>query len=197
MLQNPWPLPPEQAARKWRRWTYDMLQRLPETLDHVEIHDGDLVMSPSPHVVRHQITADRIADLLKSWARPRRAGVVVLSPADVVLSPRRVVQPDVFFVARDRRDILGAAVMGAPDLVVEVLSPSTAEIDRTLKRTYYEDAGVAEYWLVDPTAQTVEILALGASGYATFSRGGAGETAASRLMDGLAVDVDDLFDPEL
>ncbi len=194
MLKQPWATTPEQAARKRHRWTYDALQSLPESLDHVEIHDGNLVMSASPHLVRHQTAVGNIYYVLRTFAAAQQLGCVFVAPADVVLGPKRVVQPDVLFVAQARRGILGAAVMGAPDLVVEVLTPSTAEIDRTIKRMFYEEAGVLEYWLVDPETRTVEVLALEPDGYTTFSSGGTGDRVSSRLMDGLVFGVNDLFD---
>ena len=81
------------------------------------------------------------------------------APCDVILSDNDVVQPDLLFVSHEREHLLSSSqnVRGAPDLVIEILSPSTAEKDRGYKRTLYAKHGVAEYWLVDPVAETIQI----------------------------------------
>ena len=84
----------------------------------------------------------------------------------MVLSDNNVVQPDILFISREREHIITHAnVQGAPDLVVEIRSPSTAERDLTVKRRLYAEHGVSEYWLVDPDAMTVTVLLLGEHGY--------------------------------
>ena len=85
-----------------------------------------------------------------------------IAPFDVVLSDTDVVQPDILFVSNERMGIVTEDnIQGAPDLVIEILSPSTAERDRTFKRSLYARHGVREYWLVDPDARSVEVLVLG------------------------------------
>ena len=80
-------------------------------------------------------------------------------PFDVVLSDTDVVQPDLLFVSNERANIItDENIQGAPDLVVEILSPSTAERDQTFKRSLYAKHGVKEYWLVDTDAKTVTVL---------------------------------------
>ena len=86
-------------------------------------------------------------------------GKIYVAPFDVVLSDTDVVQPDVIFVSNQRSDIITADnVRGAPDLVVEILSPATAERDRTLKLDLYAQHGVQEYWIVDPDPKTITVL---------------------------------------
>ena len=203
MLQRPW-TPPAIAPRKRYRWTYADLEAMPETAQRTEIIDGDLIVSPSPNLIRHQLTAGNLFMLLQRWARANKAGRAFMAPADVVLTDRRVVQPDVFFVSTARLHLLGdgAAMRGAPDLVIEVLSPSTPEgdreanarLDRTVKFKVYEEEGVPECWIVDPKKRTVEVFALGDDGYARHAAGGAGETVRSTLLDGFAVLIDDVFE---
>jgi Uma2 family endonuclease len=121
---------------------------------------------------------------------------VVWAPTDVVLSPESVVQPDILFVSNERRGIIMEAnVSGAPDLVVEILSPSTAERDRELKLTLYARYGVREYWIVDPEDETVEVMELGAEGAAGVRRYDAG-TVESVLFPRLSIALDDIFPAE-
>ena len=109
---------------------------------------------------------------------------------DVVLSDVEVLQPDILYVSRDRLSIINERnVQGPPDLVVEVLSPGTAERDRTLKRARYLRFGIREYWLVDLQARTIEVLSAGQSDFETVRVFPQGTTATSPLLEGLQVDV--------
>jgi Uma2 family endonuclease len=174
------------------RFTYADYRNLPEE-SRYEIIDGDLQMSPSP-TTAHQRIALRLADLLMRWARKTGTGEVFIAPCDVVLSETDVVQPDIFFVSKGRQSIIGEkAILGAPDLVVEVLSPATADRDRTAKAKLYARAGVAELWLVDPESRTIEILVNSPSGFARHGLANLGEIAKSATLDGLAVSADSIF----
>jgi Uma2 family endonuclease len=186
---------PPPVPRRFRRWTYADLEAMPESLQRIEIIDGDLVMSPSAHALHHQTVVSNFHDLLRAYVRSRRLGLVLTAPCDVVLTERRVVQPDVLFVRKDRIGIVEKAVFGAPDLVVEVLSPGNARLDRTKKFKFYEEAGVPECWIVDPKKSAVEVFALEPDGYTLHDTAAQGGTAHSRLLPGFAVEVDPLFDP--
>ena len=107
-------------------------------------------------------------------------GKVYVSPFDVVLSDTDVVQPDVIFVSNQPADIITADnIRGAPDLVVEILSPATAEHDRTLKLDLYAQHGVQEYWIVDPDAKTITVLVRGGKGLAAAGTFGEEQTLRS------------------
>jgi Uma2 family endonuclease len=123
-------------------------------------------------------------------------GKVVMGPVDMVLSPHRVTQPDVAFVARDRLGIVGRAINGPVDLAAEVVSLGNSHRDRIEKRDLYEQYGVKEYWLIDPEAQTVEVLFLEEGRYQLFTRSTPGQTARSRLLPGLEMAVQALFESE-
>ncbi len=177
-----------------KRWTYDDLWKVfGETLEHIEIIDGVLYMAPSPHVNRHQRTLFQIARLLDDYVTARDLGRVYLSPADVVASPERVVQPDVFFVAKERLDIVDAYVDGAPNLVVEVLSPSSVEYDRETKFDLYEDIGVKEYWIVDPMEHTVDVFTRRGGALEQAGSFAAGETMRSVLLGDFTAALDAVF----
>jgi Uma2 family endonuclease len=164
---------------------------LPETNQPTELWDGQLVMSPAPSFF-HQEVVDRFHDRLKAWVRAHRLGKTAVAPLDMVLTPRRAVQPDVVFVANERLDIIGERLEGAADLVVEVISPGTRHRDRLEKRDLYEQHGVREYWLVDPEARTVDVLFLERGTYQLVGRWVEGQ-AASRLLEGFKIPVRKLF----
>jgi Uma2 family endonuclease len=131
--------------------------RLPEQPRH-ELLEGRLVLMPSPSL-RHQAVVLFLWKYLQRTTRKGR-GWVVAAPADVVLAEHTVVQPDIYYVSSDRKDMpLDGRRVGAPDLVVEVLSPGTAERDRGLKARLYAETGVREYWIVDPAERAFEFLA--------------------------------------
>ena len=123
-----------------------------------------------------------------------RLGRVYQAPFDVVLSNMDVVQPDLLFVSNARAHVVTAAnVQGAPDLVVEILSPSTAERDRTLKRRLYARHGVSEYWIVDTEARSVTVLLLREGGFEVAGTYGEGDILTSPTLPGFELRVDDIF----
>ena len=130
--------------------------------------------------VDHQRVVLELATLLHAFVEERRLGVVLPGPCDVVLSDTDVVQPDVLFVAAERaHTIVPENVRGAPDLVVEVLSPSSAKRDRTAKRALYAKHAVREYWQVDPRAETLTVLRLAGADFETDGVYGKGRTVTS------------------
>ncbi len=136
--------------------TYEDYLKLPDNGTRKEILGGELFVTPAP-TPRHQNVVATLLVALKTHVDARRLGAVLASPIDVVLSSTDVVQPDIVFIAERRRAIIGdAAIHGAPDLVVEVLSPGTAPTDRGRKMQTYARAAVAEYWIVDPDARVIE-----------------------------------------
>ena len=173
--------------------TYEDYQHTPEDQRH-ELLDGELIMVPAPNL-RHQRIGMRLGALLHAFVQERELGEVFHAPCDVVLSNTDVVQPDLLFVSSERARLLlgGDSVLGAPDLVVEILSPATAGRDRTLKRSLYARHGVKEYWLVDPDALTVTVLRPGAADFEVAAVYGEGQTMASPALPGFAADLNELF----
>ncbi len=124
----------------------------------------------------------------------RGLGSAFIAPFDVVLSDTDVVQPDLLFVSKERESVITEDnVQGAPDLVVEILSPSTERRDKTVKREIYARHGVKEYWLVDTDARSVTVLRLGDSDYGVAATFGPGERLASPTLIGLDLDMDEIF----
>lgn len=123
-----------------------------------------VVREPPAPLYGHQSAVTQIGAALVAHVRGARLGLVCVSPIDVILDRDRalVVQPDVVFVSNERAQIVKDRIWGAPDLVVEVLSPRTARRDRTVKLRWYRHYGVRECWLVDQRARRIEIVDLAA-----------------------------------
>jgi Uma2 family endonuclease len=168
------------------------MQALPEgTL--AQLLDDEIIVSPSPNFLHQRIVA-LFFRALANFVEDGELGQVVVAPMDVMLGPGRSVQPDVIFVSRERYGIIRReGIEGAPDLVAEVLSPSTAYYDLTKKRDAYEAAGVREYWIVDPERETVEVLALEGERYVSRQQLARTGAARSALLDGFSLDIAPLF----
>ncbi|MBI5767960.1 MAG: Uma2 family endonuclease [Verrucomicrobia bacterium] len=122
-----------------------------------QLIEGELyAMSPSPKFI-HQAIAWNLVGIFNRYLERHAVGRAFFAPFDVYLSDNDVVQPDVFFVANDAlRLVQDDGVHGAPDLVIEILSPSTAQLDKKTKRRVYVRAGVKEMWLVDPSLLQIQ-----------------------------------------
>jgi len=146
-------------AKKHLMFNYEDYCLLPED-KRVELIGGDFYLVPSPSVI-HQRVAARIVDVLRSFVAGRKLGEVFYAPLDVVLTPYDVVQPDIMFISNDRTHLVTEEnIQGPPDLIVEILSPSTSARDRTIKKKLYARSGVRELWLVNTAAQVIEVFDL-------------------------------------
>ena len=142
-----------------KKLTWDDYLLFPDDGKRHELIDGVHYVTASP-VLRHQAILGNLHLLLGPLVRERELGQVYFAPLDVILSDVDVVEPDLLFVRSERAEIIEQWVRGAPDLVVEILSPSTRRRDERLKRDLYERRGVDEYWIVDPEAETVKVYHL-------------------------------------
>ncbi len=174
------------------KFTYEDYKHTPEDKRY-ELLYGDLIMVPAPRIA-HQRTSVKIEMPLYTFVIENDLGEVFDAPCDVVLSDTNVVQPDLLFVSKERAHIITEDnIRGAPDLVIEVLSPSTAQRDRTLKRTLYSRYRVSEYWQVDTDAKIVLVLTLSDDGYDVDGVYGEGQTIVSRLLPGFTLETDKIF----
>lgn len=138
--------------------TYEDYVALPDDGNRYEVIEGELCLVPAPNR-KHQKIALKLARLIGNFLDGKSLGDVYISPLDVVLSNINVLQPDVLYVSNDRLNILtDAGVAGAPDLAIEVLSPSTRRRDAVVKLQLYENFGVDEYWIVDPERVNVTVF---------------------------------------
>jgi Uma2 family endonuclease len=192
-VRSPWLRLQPRLPDLTRRYTYDELCAVMDetNLPH-ELWDGELIMSPPPNYA-HQKLVFALARELHAFVTPRDLGEVIISPFDMVLSPRRAFQPDVLFVAKARLPLLQTVLRGPADLVAEVVSDSGRRRDRIDKRDIYAQHGIPEYWIVDPEARSVDVLTLEKGEYRLAGRAGVGETARSVLLKGFALDVGKLF----
>jgi Uma2 family endonuclease len=184
------------------RLTYQDLLRLPEDLLRHELIDGEHYVSPAPNL-KHQSIVVNLVVLLSNFVRAHRLGKILVAPFDVLFSEHDVVEPDVLYVSAGRADRLRERyVAGAPDLVVEVLSPSSRGLDKIKKRRLYEAQGVPEYWIVDPVAETIEVyraeaaggFALQASLALAAGAGIAESTLETPLLPGLRISLREVFE---
>ena len=159
-----------------------------------ELIDGDLYMAAAPSW-EHQDSVLGLASELRGFVRANGLGRVAIAPLDVFLSDEDVFQPDIIFVSVERLDIIHSdGVHGAPDLVVEVLSPGTERRDKTLKRERYAMFDVKEYWQADPIAKTIVVLRARDGAFECVGEFVEGMTLATPLLPGLRVDVSEVFD---
>lgn len=177
---------------KKERYTYEDYLQLPEGAPY-ELIGGELVMSPSPSA-EHQRILRRLSWSIQQYLDESEKGEIFFAPMDVYFSENDTPQPDLIFIAKDRIDIIGEQkIEGAPDLIVEILSPSTAHRDLTTKKRLYEQHDVKEYWIVDPEQQAVEVFENTDRGFMQHARVVEEGAATSKLLDGFHVDLDDLF----
>lgn len=152
-------------------------------------------MTPPP-TSRHQEIVTNLVTVLSAAVRARRLGKVLVGPVDVLLAEGDYLEPDVVFIREERLHVVSdRGIEGSPDLVVEVVSPSTAHRDRGVKLDRYRMHGVPEYWIVDPEPGTVEVWDLGAdaSRPLIFGETEILEWRPAGADEGLAVRLEDVF----
>lgn len=191
------PMPPDPPSGKW---TYDDYAAIPDDGERYEVLGGHLIRlhgtSPAPRI-RHQELVGALYAALRTHTVTYGGGRAYVAPVDVLLAEDVVVQPDVLFVSDARIAIVGeASCDGAPDLVIEVLAPSTRRFDLKSKRETYASAGVAEYWIVDGEADEIQVLRLREAGtYHRIARLALedGDTIETPLLPGFSLALAKLF----
>ena len=158
-----------------------------------ELIDGELIVAPTP-IPLHQRISMNFSNLLGSFVKANGLGELFAAPLDVFLSDTNVLQPDLLFVSAARAHIItGTNIQGAPDLVIEIASPSTEERDRGVKQELYALFGVPEYWRAYPITQSVEVLRLENGRLASVGIYGSEATLSTPLLPGLNIDLDEIF----
>ena len=174
-------------------WTYNEYAALPDDGQRYEIVNGVLVIAPAPSP-EHQAIVGMIFHYLLVQVKFAGLGRVFPAPINVDLGPKNVFQPDVVVVLNARLDRVAAKkIIGAPDLVVEVASYSTAAMDRIAKYPVYAHAGVTEYWIVKPERKTVEVFVLEVGEYRSLGIFSGQQTLPSRVVPGLPARVEQFF----
>ena len=175
------------------KMTYGQYCLLPEDGNQYELFDGELVMTPSP-TRRHQEIVGKLYRRLAEFVDDRSLGEVYIAPLDTIFDQYNVLQPDILFVSKERLAEVGRErIEGAPDLVVEVLSPSTFHKDLRRKMRVYSQFGVREYWIVDPEVRSVELYTRAGEGLQLAQRFSTQETFECRLFPGFRFPVESPF----
>jgi Uma2 family endonuclease len=179
-------------ARAKIKFTYKDYLQLPEEKRY-ELIEGEFFMVPSPSW-SHQTISANLFRALDGYVRAYNLGEVRYAPLDVILSEENVLQPDILFISKERFSIItDKNVQGAPDLVIEILSSTTAERDRGLKQKLYAKFGVREYWLVDPDKETIEVLSLAEEGFENVGAYQRGDILESPLLKPIPFKVAEIF----
>lgn len=176
-----------------RIYTYKDYLLLPEGAPY-QLIGGELVMTPSPSPY-HQRVSKRLEFLLYEFVEKKRdMGEVFYSPIDVYLEETEVYQPDIIFISKERLNIIGEKrIEGAPDIVIEILSPTTAYYDLRHKKTMYARHGVKEYWIVDPMEKSLEIYENKGGEFILIESAKEKGNVKSRLLEGFDVNVEEIF----
>jgi len=186
-------------SRPWREieipqkevYTYEDYAKLPEGAPY-QLIGGKLIMTPSP-TVYHQYISTRIVKRLIDFVEEKGLGVVLHAPLDVYLEEKETYQPDIIYISRERSEIIEERIRGAPDLVVEILSPSTAYYDLRKKARVYARHGVKEYWVVDPLEESIEIYTNRDGTFELVQKAEGEGAASSILLEGFVVELKDIF----
>lgn len=158
-----------------------------------QLVEGGLIMAPAPNLF-HQDIAGRFFFLITDFLRREPRGRAFIAPCDVYLSNHDVVQPDVLYVAKANYGVLkDDGVHGAPDLVIEVLSPATAQLDKKQKRRVYARAGVKEMWLVDPLLLQIQRYDFARDTVKPVELVEEHESMATPLLPGLSISAAEIF----
>lgn len=175
------------------RVSYADLERAPEDGRRYELYDGEVFVVPAP-LLKHQLVQHRIAEMVHRYAIDH-GGLAGDAPVDIVFSDYDVLQPDVVYFSPARAHLvdIDRAIRHAPDLCVEALSPSTAATDRGKKMQIFARYGVPEYWIVDPSAESIEVYELTSGAYVLRVKALGAESVSPSVLPGLTFSAASLF----
>ena len=177
---------------KEKVWTYEDYLKLNDDKRY-EVINGRLYEMPAPHF-EHQGILGGLYVKIWGFIKSKGLGEVLPSPFDVILSEDIVVQPDIVFIYKDNlKNIKGGRLFGPPDLVVEVVSPTSYYRDRYEKFRIYEEAGIKEYWIVYPGEKAIEVWVLKGGKYELYSIAGGEGKVKSKVLKGFEVDLKEVF----
>ena len=175
------------------RYKADYIWESPDDGQRYEVIEGELHVSPAPSW-QHQRGLNRLNVRVAQHVFERGLGDVVTAPVGVALDDENGVQPDLVYISRERAHQISArGIEGAPDLVAEMLSPSTQAVDRGKKLERYAKAGIPHYWIVSPWERTLEAYRLVAGEYEPTGTFGPGSVFRPDLFPGLEIPIDDLW----
>lgn len=166
---------------------------LPESGPRYQLIEGELFMAPAPNRY-HQSISRNLEYILMRYLEIHSVGELYHAPFDIFIDETNVFQPDIVFVSNSRLAILTEeGIQGAPDFIVEILSPKTAIIDRTIKPSIYARSGVQELWLIDPNQLTIEVFHLQKHASRPEATYGATDRFSSETFPGVEFDAAKIF----
>jgi Uma2 family endonuclease len=175
-----------------KRYTYEDYLKTPDD-QRYELIEGEMQMTPAP-VPKHQRISRKIEFLLEKFVTEQDLGEVFDAPCDVYLDDENVVQPDLLFISKERLHIIGEKnIQGAPDLVIEIISESTAYRDLVQKKRLHASFGVKEYWILIPGERSVEVYILEDRTFALFKVLNADDTLRSPLLKDFETRLEAIF----
>lgn len=174
--------------------TYADLVEIPNDRNRYELFEGELQVTAAPNI-SHQAAVNNLSFVLTGHVRQHRLGAVFTAPSDVLLSDVSVVEPDLLFVSKERAEIiLPRYIRGAPDLVVEVLSPSTAQVDRQVKMQLYARHGIQNYWHLDPNHHEFVAYVLEDGAYRQVAHAREDQTVSAPPFPDLVIPLAEIWD---
>ena len=186
------PLEWENVIPDKENYTIEDYEKLPEGSLY-QLINGALVMTPAP-IVYHQRISRTLGFKLYAFVEKNALGEVFYAPIDVQFSENNVYQPDIVFIHRDREEIIGEKrIEGPPDIVIEILSPSTAYMDLREKYEVYEKCGVREYWIADPKIKKVEVFENINNKFQLNNEARETGTVSSKFLEGFTVELEIIF----
>ena len=187
IIRKPAPKPPESVAE---------YLAMPEGAPYFQFVNGEAIEMPAPILLHQHIISNLNFYFVLFLKQHHIAGTVYPAPVDVYFTETDYFQPDLVFVSNERREILENRknIKGAPDLVVEVLSPSTGYYDLSHKKAIYEQEGVREYWLVYPNELRVEVLQNTDNGFVVLNQARKTGVVRSAVLEGFALEIAEIFE---
>lgn len=175
------------------KFTFQDLLTAPDDGNRYEIFEGELIVTPSP-ALKHQNAVFNLTLLLGQYIKTHKLGTMLSAPIDVYFDAETVFKPDLLFVSDERSHILEEQrINGAPDLIIEILSPATEDQDRGFKFRHYEKEGVREYWLADPNKEILEIYMLKQKGYELHGRFSNNDEVSAPTFSSLSFHLEELW----
>jgi len=178
---------------KTKKYNYQDYLNLPDDGKRYEVINGELIMVAAPNTI-HQNIIIKIIYEIEGYLRKQKMGKIFCAPTDIKFNDTNVVQPDILFISQDRLNIITENnIVGAPDLIMEILSPGTAYYDLLEKKELYEQCGVKEYWIVDPKKQRVDIYINVGQQFDLNQRVELEGVLKSSVMKGFEVKIENIF----
>jgi len=170
-------------------WTEAEYFSLPDTSHLVELSEGRLIIPDMPGD-DHQKVAINLSTILHTYVREHKLGEVRFSPLPVRIWKDKIREPNVVFMSSSHSRRIRKKFWGVPDLLMEIISKSNEWVDRVVKFAEYAQAGIPEYWIIDPNKKTIEVFYLEQGHYILLEKCGIVDTAHSRILGGFEIGVD-------